>query len=81
MVGVEEASRGNSGALHEVLGEALAPFELSGGLSGSKDEEPVLLEQVDYAIHEWRFRADDGEIRVNLAGRIEIRLWGGGLEG
>lgn len=51
---------------HEVLGEDFAAFEPGGGLSRAKNEEVVGAKEIDDAIDERRFGADNGEVGVDL---------------
>ena len=53
---------------HEILGEDFAAFELGGGLRRAKNEVAVGAKEIDDAIDERRFGADNGEIGVDLVG-------------
>lgn len=76
VIGGDVGGGGDAGAVHEVFGENLAAFELSGGLGGSKDEAALAAEGVDDAIDEGGFGADDGEVGGSGAGGGKIPLGG-----
>lgn len=76
VIGGDVGSGGDAGAVHEVLGEDLAAFELGGGLGGSKDEAAFAAEGVNDAIDEGGFGSDDGEVGGGGAGGGQIPLGG-----
>lgn len=65
------ASGRNGMPPHEILGEDFAAFELGGGLSGSENEVAVGAKEIDDAIDERRFGADNGEVGVDLIGESQ----------
>jgi hypothetical protein len=65
------ASGRNGMPPHEILGEDFAAFELGGGLSGSENEVAVAAKEIDDAIDERRFGADNGEVGVDLIGESQ----------
>src|SRR2546421_3994844 len=71
-------------ALHELLGEALARFQLSCCLSGTKNRKAAQLEFIDQAERERQFRTNDRDIRLELMGQAEQAfnvLWVAGQAG
>ena len=61
-------------ALHELLGEALARFQLRRRLGCAEDRPSALLELIHNAQRERQFGADDGEIRIQAAGKLDERI-------
>ncbi len=64
----------------EVLGEGLGAFQLGGGGGRAEDVQAARAEQVDHALHQRRFRADDGQLDV-LLGEVGQLLDGQHVDG
>ena len=51
---------------HEFLGKDLASLQARRRLAGADDVQPLLLELIDDAGYQGRFRPDNGQVRVQL---------------
>ena len=66
--------RGNALALHEGLGEVLGAFELGGLLGRAEDGQTGGAENVDHALGQGRFGADDRQIDFVFKRPVAQRL-------
>ena len=66
--------RGDAVALHELLGEALAGFQLRGGSGRAEDRPATPLEFVHHAQGQRQLRTDHGDIGTEPAGKLHQRI-------
>jgi hypothetical protein len=62
-------------ALHEVLGEGFAGFQLGGGASRAKDGPAARAEQIGDAVRQRSFRSDHGQVDPLLLSKGQSGLW------